>query len=522
MYFTRKLLVAFALVAAFILFYAKTTAAEIIFNPNSIISDEEMLDSKTMTKNEIQAFLLSKNSYLATYSCANYAGVTKTAAEIIYEAANNHKCENIDNPNALTREQKDRLCEKVTINPRVLLVLLQKEQSLVENKNPSQRALDWATGYGCPDNQACNPRWQGFGKQVNSASLQFYDYVMNPQRYNYKAGHTYTVTNTGRPPSVITPVNNATAALYNYTPHVYNGNYNFYNLWLRYFTFNYPNNTLMQVKGEPGVWLIQNGQKRPFITRGALTSRYDPEKVIPVNKNELDRYPTGQPIKFAQYSLIRSPRGTIFLIVDDKRRGFASAEAFRLIGINPEEVTDAGWEDINAYEEGEPITESSVYPTGALLQDKSTGGVYYVVDGTKAPLWDSVLLKTRFRNRSITPETPEKLAAFTTVEPAIFHDGELLKSNAGPAVYVIDQGAKRPVASGELFEKLGYRWSNIIIVPPKILALYPEGAPLKEIYSAQEIGEAEIVPESETAYPENGEQDINEDILDYDRLLPAP
>ena len=33
---------------------------------------------------------------------------------------------------------------------------------------------------------------------------------------------------------------------------------------------------------------------------------------------------------------------------------------------------------------------------GALLQDKSTGGVFYVYEGTKAPLWDAVLLKTKF------------------------------------------------------------------------------------------------------------------------------
>ena len=35
-------------------------------------------------------------------------------------------------------------------------------------------------------------------------------------------------------------------------------------------------------------------------------------------------------------------------------------------------IINASWEDINAYEEGLPITATSSHPTGALLQDKTT------------------------------------------------------------------------------------------------------------------------------------------------------
>ena len=186
-----------------------------------------------------------------------------------------------------------------------------------------------------------------------------------------------------------------------------------------------------------------------------------------------------------QYSLIRSPRGTIFLLVDDKRRGLASAEAFRKIGYNPEEIMDASWADINAYKEGVPITATSSYPTGALLQDKVSGGIYYVTEGTKAPLWDAVLLKTKFKWKSITPESPEKLASYKTVEPAIFNDGELLKSNISPAVYIIDNKKRRPIISGKVFEDLGYSWDNVIAVPDKILNLYEKGEQIKEIFNEE-------------------------------------
>ena len=74
------------------------------------------------------------------------------------------------------------------------------------------------------------------------------------------------------------------------------------------------------------------------MSRGALTSRFDANKIVQVGQADLDKFPTGTSIKFAQYSLVRSPRGTVFLLVDDKKRGFTSQEALRKIGVNPEDL----------------------------------------------------------------------------------------------------------------------------------------------------------------------------------------
>ena len=472
-------------------FITSQTVKASVFNPNNIISDDEMLNADSMTLSEIQSFLNNKGGYISRHKFTDAFGKLKTAAEIIYEASHNYECDNISLYRSLSRAEKEKQCKPININPKLLLVLLQKEQSLIDHQSPSQKKLDWATGYGVCDSCSMDDpgiqRFKGFGKQINSAALQFYDYIQNPHYYTYKANHTYTISNTNKPPSIVTPVNQATAALYNYTPHVYDGNYNFFKLWTKYFTRKYPNNTLLQAKGEVGVWLIQNNKKRPFLTKSSLTSRYDINKIIQVSKSVLDSYEKGAPIKFPEYSLIRSPRGTIFLLVGNKRRGFASGEAFRKIGYNPEEIMNASWEDINSYEEGEPLTVNSTYPTGALLQDKTTGGIYYVSEGTKAPLLDAILLKTKFKRKSITPETPEKLNSYKTVKPVLFDDGELLKSNESRAVYIIDEKKKRLIISGKIFEELGYDWNNIIPVPTKILNLYPDGEPLNKIFSDEEI-----------------------------------
>lgn len=474
--------------AAAILFFilcAPKQAGAQAFDPNNIISDFEILDYSSMDLASIQEFLERKGSYLARYSCPDHEGVIRKASEIIYNAAvKNYDCDGAILGDSPTEQEKTLKCKKIAVNPKFLLALLQKEQSLIEESSPSQSNLDWAAGYGCPDSGGCNPRWQGFGKQINSAALQFSDYMNNPQYYTYKAGQVYTFTNPygtiSKEPTIVAPANQATAALYNYTPHVYNGNFNFYKIWQRWFTKIYPDGSLLRAGGEPGVWLLQNGLKRPFISMAALATRFDPSKIIEIGKSDLDKYEKGAPIKFPQYSLIKSPRGTIFLLVDDKKRGFVSMKAFKKMGFNPSEVVNANWEDINSYADGAVITATSTYPTGALLQDKKTGGVYYVIEGIKYPLIDKIFLTAKFKNKKIIKASPEELNQYQTAKPYLFGDGELLKTKDSPYAYVISGGKKLLIASDKVFSDLGYKTENIIVVPSKVLYLYDAGAPITE------------------------------------------
>ncbi len=451
--------IALALLAFSLLATLPARAQEGVFDPGNIISDEEILNSGSMTQAEIQAFLENKRSFLATYQATDPNGVMMPASQAIYERA-------ISNG----------------MNPKFILVLLQKEQGLVENAAPSQSRLDWATGYGCPDGGGCNERFRGFWKQINSATLQFRYYMEHLNEYRYQVGQTYTFTNpystTVQGDTVVTIANRATAALYIYTPHVYNGNFNFWKLWQRYFSRSYLNGSLLQASGDSGVWLIQNGFKRPFLSRSALTSRYDPSRIQIVSKSDLDKYPKGEPIRFSQYSIIRIPDGKMYLIVNDAKLRFANMDAFRKLGYNPEEVISASAAEVAGMPDGPVITTALAYPTGALLQDKKTGGIYWVENNTKSPLWDGVLLRTTFKGRRITSATTAQLATYATGAPVKLSDGDLVRTPTDPAVYVIENGLKRPFLSASAFEGLGYKWTNVVTVSPKLLGLHAEGQPV--------------------------------------------
>ncbi len=131
--------------------------------------------------------------------CGGISSGHKSAANIVYDVA--------------------RACG---INPQALIVLLQKEQSLVTDDWPWSIQYRSATGYGCPDSSPCDSEYYGFFNQVYNAARQTKRYVQQPQLFNYAINRNSFVQynpNSGCGGTSFTIQTQATAALYNYTPY---------------------------------------------------------------------------------------------------------------------------------------------------------------------------------------------------------------------------------------------------------------------------------------------------------------
>ena len=435
-----------ALILLFVLCCPTSGALAAEFDSGYIISDSDLTDAGAMTLGEVKGFLQKMNSTLKQYFAADGTGVVREAAEIIWRAALNN-----------------------SINPKFLLALIQREQSLIEDQTPTQKQYDWACGYGVCD--ACDPddpalaKFKGFGKQVENAAERNRWYIENADNgWLKEPGKTYKIDNQD-----VTIRNQATANLYNYTPHL-NGNHNFWLIWQEWFTQNYPDGSLLQAQGEKGVWLVKGGQRRPFQSKGALMSRYNIKNIISVSKVELDKYEIGAPIKFPNYSLLITPAEKVYLLDGDTLRLIESKEVARTIGFNPEEYQPIDTEDVLNYEYGEPITNASAYPLGALLQNNKTGAVFYVREGNKQPVMSRDILQMNFPKQKIIAVKPEELDKFTDAESVKIRDGELVKVVNQSAVYAVSEGKMRPFISGNVFEKLGYKWENVKTVHWKSLS----------------------------------------------------
>jgi hypothetical protein len=447
-------------------------ASQAVFNPNYLISDEELTDYVSMEMGEIQAFL--EKGYLADYKTTDIDGRTRYASDIIWRAG-----------------------QRNGVNPKVVLVMLQKEQSLVTDDNPSRDQLDWALGYGVCDGCSLDDpeiqRWRGFAKQINSTTLQFTEgYLTDLETegetvMGYAPGVACTIDNT-----LVVPANNATAALYTYTPHL-EGNENFATIWQAWFGLNYPTGTLLQDNETGGVWLIQYGQRRPITSRAALLSRFDEDLIIPVAPTVLETYPRGTAISLPNYSLLHAENGDIYLLVDDTIRHIISMDAFRSIGFNTDDLVEVALADLSAYEVGEPIGVDSVYPQGALIQNPENGGVYYVENGVKHPIFSKEILIARFGAKSIVPAKEKELDSYETGEAVTFIDGSLIGMTGSPGVYLISEGQRRPIISESIFLGFGFKWENVIWTNEKSVNLHPLGEALETINFETDLQEA-LVP----------------------------
>lgn len=239
-------------------FLTKPSKAISGWDAGNIISDHVFTNKNSMNAGDIQAFLNSKVSHCDTwgeqtsefgggtrrqwaeargfsppYTCLkDYSQDGKSAAQIIYETSH-----------------------EFAINPQVLIVLLQKEQSLVTDTWPLSIQYRSATGYGCPDTAPCDAEYYGFTNQVRWAARMFRAIMNNsPTWYTpYVLGNNFIrySPDASCGGSNVNIQNRATQALYNYTPYQPNqaaldagwgtvhcgayGNRNFYLYFLSWF-----------------------------------------------------------------------------------------------------------------------------------------------------------------------------------------------------------------------------------------------------------------------------------------------
>lgn len=218
---------------------AASTSLSSGFNAGYIISDQNFYNGSAMTTSQIQTFLNQKigrctigdpgrapgsawgNTTLA-WSCLNGALWTTDSR------GSNAYCKGMAGG---YQQSSAAIIAKVAqacgVSPRVLLVMLEKEQSLISDTWPTIRQFDFAMGYDCPDsgpnNSAnCNGSAGGFPSQVYRAAWQLKVYKANPASYNYRPYQTNTIQwhpNIGCGTSQVYLENYATAALYIYTPY---------------------------------------------------------------------------------------------------------------------------------------------------------------------------------------------------------------------------------------------------------------------------------------------------------------
>lgn len=196
------------------------------WNAGRIIDDAVFTNTTTMSVSEIQGFLQSKVPTCDTQGTqpSEFGGGTRAQWGSAHGNPPPYTCLRDYTENGKKASQIIyNVAQQFKINPQVLLVVLQKEQSLVTDTWPLKTQYKTATGYGCPDNAACDSDYYGFTNQVTWTG-RMYRAILNdsPTWYTpYVLGNNYIQYNPDSScgGSTVNIQNRATKALYNYTPY---------------------------------------------------------------------------------------------------------------------------------------------------------------------------------------------------------------------------------------------------------------------------------------------------------------
>jgi len=351
------------------------------FDPGLIISDSVFFDFGTMTADEIQRFLDSQVPVCGS-GPTGMPCLKNYKADTPEKAADVGKCDYMPAQTNISAAQIiyniSRACG---INPRVLLVTLQKEQGLVQARIPSPYMYRAAMGYGCPDSDpgVCGKVWTGLFNQLYKAAGQFQWYgdpngsftYLKPGRIVAISYHPSASRNCGK--ASFTLKSQATANLYYYTPFVPNaaalsnlrgtgddcssyGNRNFWRFYWDWFGSPIGGGFLLKsATSDP--YFISNDVKYP-LSDPALVNELGPLGPLgEISKEYLDSFETGIPLTRIIKTAPVNNVSVYFFISGGKKYLIANCDQALNLGLNCQDAVTLTQVQLDAL------------PTGAFRPD---------------------------------------------------------------------------------------------------------------------------------------------------------
>ncbi|MFM5904821.1 MAG: LysM peptidoglycan-binding domain-containing protein [Micrococcales bacterium] len=400
------------------------------FDPGLIISDSVFYDFGSMTVEQIQRFLDSKVSNCKLSPTASFTCLRHLKVNIQAMPAVDGRCEAIEAAESVSAAQMIyTVARACNINPRVLLVTLQKEQGLVTSTNPvwpdSSKPLDYryriAMGYSCTDSGPCTTF--GFFFQVYKAASQFRWYG-NPQgsftylRVGKDIKIAYQVPSvSGCGARTFQLKSQATAALYYYTPYTPNqaaldnlygtgdkcsayGNRNFWRYYWDWFGSPIGGGFLLR-SASSDVYLIvddpaTNTYEKHRISDPDLVAAFAPlGPVGTISQEYLDSFPTGSDMN----RLVKSATGNYFFVEGGRKYLFSSCNQVAEVGLDCAKATQLTANQLSAMPSSGSMTVLIPETAG-----NKTGPQYLIQNGSKHEILDpAAVTDTGFSLPALAP-----------------------------------------------------------------------------------------------------------------------
>jgi hypothetical protein len=373
------------------------------FDPGNIISDSVFYDFGTMTAVDIQRFL---NSKLPT--CNDNDGGPKCIRDFVTDTpamtGESGRCESLP---AMQNQTAAQIIYTVAnackINPRVLIVTLQKEQGLIQGGNPTKRMYDFAMGMNCPDTADCARSSAGFFYQMykGAGQLQWYGDPRGSFTYlrvgtnitrRHQAANVEASRGIDCGSKTFMLKSQATASLYYYTPYVPNeaamrnlygtgdacsayGNRNFWRFYTDWFGNTIGGGFLLK-SSDSGTYFIIDNNKYLIDDPDTVAALKPLGPLGTISQAYLDSFKDAG----AMNRVVKSTAGTHFFVDGGKKYPFTNCTQAAQFGVDCATAVTLTSSQLSALVTGNNMTE--------YIQGEN-GQTFFIQDGLKRQILDN-------------------------------------------------------------------------------------------------------------------------------------
>ena len=233
----------------------------------------------------------------------------------------------------------------------------------------------------------------------------------------------------------------------------------------------YANGTLLQEKGTAPIWVVENGTLHHIPTAAMFQSMgFQWSQVQQVSS--LSSLSQGLPLvsPYPSGTLLQvSGQPAIYLAMQGVVHHIGSWSTLVNMGLQSQPIVK-----INQLASNWPMgptlnSPSTYYPSGTLLHPSGTPQIYMVNQGVLHHITSSALFSqmgyqwSQVKNIANLPNM--SLGSALTTPDRAFPTGQLVQVQGNSAVYLVQNGVLRYIPSAQILHALGYHFSNVIQVP---------------------------------------------------------
>lgn len=213
-----------------------------------------------------------------------------------------------------------------------------------------------------------------------------------------------------------------------------------------------------------GISYIEGDYRRPIVNPEIFTSRFSWNNVVTVDKKEWDSYPEGLPVTLREGMLVRAHgEDDIYAISNGAKRWISGPELFESLGYKWNNVVAVSKQTLDLHPMGDSLLYTTFHLDGALITAPGNG-VALLSAGTRRPIPTPEIFQLQYQWKDLVSVSVAEWNSYPEGDAVYYPESMLFREKDDNKVYVVENEQKRWITSPVLFDNLGYKWNNVVLV----------------------------------------------------------